>query len=122
MRACFGQQLPAQQLTDLLVIVSELTTNAARHGAGEIRLRVSVENDRVYGEVSDQGTGFVTEVRDRGIDEVGNKGLLIVGTLAERWGIHAGSSHVWFEIAPGRHGSRADPQLQSHRRPPQLDA
>jgi anti-sigma regulatory factor (Ser/Thr protein kinase) len=92
--------LPAQQLADLLVIVSELTTNATLHGVGEIRLLVSVENGRVVGEVIDQGSGFVSEAPDHGIGGVGKQGLPIVATMAERWGIHEGSSHVWFELAP----------------------
>lgn len=66
----FRDDLPAQQLADLLVIVSELTSNAVLHGDGEIRVRVSVENGRVYGEVIDGGGGFVNAVHRRGIDEV----------------------------------------------------
>jgi anti-sigma regulatory factor (Ser/Thr protein kinase) len=98
-RRSFAAELPTQQLDDLLVIVSELTTNAVLHGVGEIRLRVSVENSRASGEIVDQGRGFAGDVRDHGIDEFGKKGLLIVARLAERWGIHEGSSHVWFELA-----------------------
>src|ERR1700710_49451 len=97
-QARFEEDLPAQQLDDLLVIVSELTTNAVLHGTGQIRLRVNVKNGRVYGEVVDEGCGFVNDVRDRGIDEIGKKGLLIVAALVEQWGIHEGSSHVWFEL------------------------
>ena len=70
------------------------------HGAGEIRVRVSVESGRVYGEVIDGGGGFVSDVDRRGFDEVGKKGRVIVGALSARWGIHEGSSHVWFELAP----------------------
>jgi hypothetical protein len=95
----YADELPAQQLADLLVIVSELTTNATLHGVGEISLGVSVENGCVFGEVIDQGSGFVGDVGGHGLDEVGRKGLLIVATLADRWGIHEGSSHVWFELA-----------------------
>ncbi len=118
----FGEELPAQQLDDLLVIVSELTTNAALYGVGEIRLRVSVDDGRVYGEVVDEGVGFVREVRDRGIDEVGQKGLMIVAMLAERWGIHEGTSHVWFEVASGDESQAAAPRLATRRPPCQLDA
>jgi anti-sigma regulatory factor (Ser/Thr protein kinase) len=95
----YGDELPAQQLADLLVIVSELTTNATLHGVGEISLAVSVENGCVFGEVIDQGSGFVGDIGVHERDDVGRKGLLIVATLADRWGIHEGSSHVWFELA-----------------------
>ncbi|HEV2060079.1 MAG TPA: hypothetical protein VGR11_12040 [Solirubrobacteraceae bacterium] len=58
-RARFEQELPVRHLDDLLVIVSELTSNAVLHGAGDIRLRVSVENGRVYGELIDEGSSHV---------------------------------------------------------------
>lgn len=121
-QARFNDALPVDQLADLLVIVSELTTNATLHGVGEIRLRVSIESGRVFGEVSDQGGGFANEVADRGIGEVGNKGLLIVAALAEAWGIHDGSSHVWFELAPGDRRAPARPDLGIRERPPELDS
>ena len=119
-QARFAHDLPAQQLDDLLVVVSELTSNAVLHGAGEIRLRVSVENGCVYGEVIDDGTGFVQDVRVRGIGEVGGKGLVIVAALAEQWGIHEGSSHVWFELTPRIDCDIVDPELGTAERPPQL--
>jgi serine/threonine-protein kinase RsbW len=117
----FGGDLPAQQLDDLLVIVSELASNAVLHGSGEIRLRVTVDDGCVYGEVIDEGGGFVTDVRRRGIDEVGKKGLVIVAALSARWGIHAGSSHVWFELSPRDERDIVDPGLGTAERPPQLD-
>jgi anti-sigma regulatory factor (Ser/Thr protein kinase) len=70
---CAGE-LSAQQLDDLLVIVSELTTNATLHGVGQIELRLSVKNGRVFGEVIDQGSGFGSDDRDHSTDEVGKKG------------------------------------------------
>jgi anti-sigma regulatory factor (Ser/Thr protein kinase) len=100
-------ELPAQQLADLLVLVSELTTNATLHGRGEIRLRVHIEDGRVFGAVIDEGGGFVLEAPVRGIDEVGKRGLPIVATMAEDWGIHEGSSHVWFELAPAMNANRS---------------
>lgn len=120
-QARYEEQLPARQLDDLLTIVSELTTNAVLHGAGEIRLRVNAESGRVYGEVVDDGGGFVGDVRNRGMEEIGKKGLLIVAALAEQWGIHEGSSHVWFELAPGLDLEAVEPELGTGGRPPQLD-
>jgi two-component sensor histidine kinase len=119
--ARFAPQLSAQQLADLLVIVSELTTNATLYGVGEIRLRINVENGRVYGEVVDEGSGFVGDVREQGIEEIGKRGLLIVAALAEQWGIHEGSSHVWFELAAGEDREPADPELGTEHRPAELE-
>ena len=36
--------------------------------------------------------------RDRPATDVGGWGLHLVQTLSERWGVHEGSTHVWFEI------------------------
>ena len=119
--ARYGDELSPAQLGDLLVIVSELTTNAMLHGAGRIRLRVTLEDDRLYGEVIDEGSGFPTEVRERGVDELGGKGLLLVSALSDRWGIHEGSSHVWFEIGPDDERQPVEPVLGADERPPELE-
>ena len=119
--ARYVEELSPGQLGDLLVIVSELTTNAMLHGAGRIRLRVALEDGRLYGEVVDEGSGFPTDVRERGVDELGGKGLLLVSALADRWGIHEGSSHVWFEIGPDDEREPVEPELGTDERPPELD-
>jgi anti-sigma regulatory factor (Ser/Thr protein kinase) len=111
-RTWCSEELPAEQLADLLVIVSELTTNAMLHGVGEIRLRISVENGVVFGAVIDQGDGFLREAPDHGIDKVGKQGLPIVATMAEHWGILEGSSHVWFELAPAMDANPSGPSSE----------
>jgi anti-sigma regulatory factor (Ser/Thr protein kinase) len=83
---------------DAELVVSELVANAIRHGEGEVRLRLIVQGSTLAGEVVDEGTGIEQEVRAVGVDEFGGRGLQIVATLATQWGIHEGSSHVWFEI------------------------
>ena len=119
--ARYGADLAPAQLDDLLVIVSELTTNAMLHGAGRIRLRVTLEHGRLYGEVVDEGSGFPSEARERGVDELGGKGLLLVSALADRWGIHEGSSHVRFEIGPDDEREPVEPELGADERPAELD-
>ncbi len=117
----FAGRISAHELEDLQVIVSELTTNALRHGAGEIRLRALLEDGRVHGEVIDEGHGFESEVGERGIGAIGGKGLRIVGELAQRWGIHEGTSHVWFELAPDAEPEPVAPRLGAEHRPDALD-
>lgn len=82
------------------LVVSELVTNAVRHGPGElISLRLVVEPDGgVRGEVVDQGDGHVA-IRDQDVDgREGGRGLLIVDRLTTGWGVSPGSTHVWFEL------------------------
>jgi anti-sigma regulatory factor (Ser/Thr protein kinase) len=91
--------VPAATLADVTLAVSELVTNAVLHGSGGIELRLAADGQSVKGEVIDEGEGFERQIRnDGGVDGVAGRGLLIVGQLAERWGVHEGTTHVWFEI------------------------
>jgi len=123
LRERFGPELSHAELAEAEVVISELVTNALVHGSGAIRLRLTVDDDTVAGEVVDDGPGFEGEVREAGAQDVSGRGLGIVGGVAERWGIHDGSSHVWFELARRRPGSDAiaPPELGEERRPDELD-
>jgi anti-sigma regulatory factor (Ser/Thr protein kinase) len=82
------------------LLVSELVTNAVKYGGGR-EIRLELESDRpskVRAEVIDQGLGFIPVARDRPATEAGGWGLHLVQTLSNRWGVHEGSTHVWFEI------------------------
>ncbi|MEU4772521.1 sensor histidine kinase [Micromonospora sp. NPDC023644] len=50
-------QLPADDVEDLVVAVSEIVTNALRHGRPPVRLRVWAGDDRIVATVSDGGDG-----------------------------------------------------------------
>jgi anti-sigma regulatory factor (Ser/Thr protein kinase) len=91
----------APELTgDVRLLVSELITNSVKYGGeGDVRLIVSSDGpEHVHVEVVDQGAGFVPRARDRPATEVGGWGLHLVESLAQRWGVREGSTHVWFEI------------------------
>jgi anti-sigma regulatory factor (Ser/Thr protein kinase) len=103
--------LPAELRSRLRLVVSELVTNAVRHGEGAIELRLWRDGTTVRGEVVDEGGGFEHEVRREGWDEVGGRGLGIVERMTRRWGIREGTTHVWFELDPGGTGAPRDPTL-----------
>ena len=87
-------------MPDVKLLVSELVTNSVKYG-GEGALRLQIDTDgprKLRAEVIDQGVGFVPVARDRPATEVGGWGLHLVQTLSNRWGVHEGSTHVWFEI------------------------
>ena len=109
-------------LEDLHLVVSELVTNAVMHGQGPIRLRLQIEAGDVWGEVIDAGGGFEYEVRRVGpFSTTGGRGLLIVDRLTTRWGVHEGTTHVWFAMLTGSHRREgAGPHVGEERRPPQL--
>ncbi|GAC1435139.1 MAG: hypothetical protein NVSMB51_03930 [Solirubrobacteraceae bacterium] len=96
-----GGRVPDATLDDVLLVVSELVTNALVHGQGMIELRVELDGQSVKGEVIDEGGGFEREMRVEGVQEVGGHGLAIVGQVAANWGVHEGTTHVWFELPLG---------------------
>lgn len=79
-------------------MVSELVTNALRHGHGGITLRACLDADRLLVEVIDDGSGFERDLRRRDFRDVGGWGLEIVEDASSRWGVHEGTTHVWFEL------------------------
>jgi anti-sigma regulatory factor (Ser/Thr protein kinase) len=85
---------------DVKLLVSELITNSVKYGGdGLVTLILRSEApEHVHVEVVDQGSGFVPVARARPKTEPGGWGLHMVETLTERWGVHEGSTHVWFEI------------------------
>jgi len=91
-------------VTDLLLLVSELVTNACVHGAEPMRVLLDVDEGRVRVEVED-GSPMMPEVqRPDGSSTIG-RGLLIVKSLSRAWGaerVGAGKV-VWAEmpIRPG---------------------
>jgi anti-sigma regulatory factor (Ser/Thr protein kinase) len=107
----------------LCLIVSELVTNAVMHGQGAIRLRLQLDGRDLRGEVIDDGSGFEHELRAAGPAATSGRGLLIVDRLTTRWGVHEGTTHVWFEMLTGWRGPHgAGPHVGEERRPLQLPA
>jgi signal transduction histidine kinase len=98
--------LPAELESTLLLLTCELVNNAVRHGgAGEehvIELELSeLESGNVRVQVSDPGVGFDHAPRDQPLDEEGGWGLVLIESMAERWGVeHDDGTRVWFELAP----------------------
>jgi len=80
------------------LLVSELATNALRHGSGDIRLRM-LRDRTLMCEVWDQGYAQPRRRRAQATDE-GGRGLQLVSLLAERWGSRRTPSGkiVWFEL------------------------
>jgi anti-sigma regulatory factor (Ser/Thr protein kinase) len=96
----FGANLDPAVVPDVKLLVSELISNSVKYGReGQVQLIMRSEGpDHVHVEVVDQGVGFVPAARDRPKTEPGGWGLHLVEALTKRWGVHEGSTHVWFEI------------------------
>src|SRR5437660_1318660 len=91
-------------LENVTLLVSELVTNAVRHGhLGSndwVDVLVEAEGAVVRVDVGDPGPGFRPPDEVRPFDDHG-WGLYLVSRIAERWGVDAEDSRtdVWFEIS-----------------------
>ncbi|MGH3345317.1 MAG: ATP-binding protein [Carbonactinosporaceae bacterium] len=94
------------------LLVSELVTNAvthAEHGGAAVTLLVMSSAGTVRVEVHDADPTPPKVRHPDGLDEDG-RGLLLVTTLAHRWGVRplpTGGKAVWFEITHPRPGTGA---------------
>lgn len=84
---------------DLMLLVSELVTNAVRHARGDaFEVRLEVKPDVLRLEVHDDGSGFEPEIAPSD-DGSGGYGLYIVDRLADRWGVERDARGViWLEV------------------------
>ncbi len=102
-RFCEGQDVSPSAVATLLLLVSEVVTNAVIHPEAERRAMITLHawltRGTVHVEVQDAGPRFTPAPRnpDR-LD--GGFGLYLVEREAARWGVGPGpTTTVWFEVA-----------------------
>jgi anti-sigma regulatory factor (Ser/Thr protein kinase) len=96
-------QIPTVTLENIEMMVSELASNCILHGATSFEVCVVRADGRLRIEVTDFGEG--TPVRlDIDTERLGGRGLLIVGRLADDWGVDylttRSGKTVWFTVDP----------------------
>ncbi|MEW2398818.1 SpoIIE family protein phosphatase [Streptomyces sp. NPDC046862] len=97
-------KLAAWELTEMAftveLVVSELVTNAIRHGAPPIQLRLIHDDSTLICEVSDC-SGTAPHLRRAKTFDEGGRGLLLVAQLTQRWGSrHTGEGKtIWAELS-----------------------
>ncbi|SDY15330.1 Anti-sigma regulatory factor (Ser/Thr protein kinase) [Micromonospora pattaloongensis] len=79
--------LPTARVAELVVVASELVTNAIRHGDGRGRLRLWTADGMLHCQVTDDGPGFAGDapVRPRRPEPgaVGGRGLWLVAEFCD---------------------------------------
>ena len=86
---------------DLLLIATELLSNAVKFSSDEVALALSVRRRAIRVSVTDSDPSPAAP-RAAGLDASGGRGLAIVAALAKRWGqtpYVAGCKEVWAEVS-----------------------
>jgi anti-sigma regulatory factor (Ser/Thr protein kinase) len=95
--------IPELARQDILLLVTELVTNAVRHGADgaseQLGVQVLICPERLRVEVRDRGDGFEPHQADSARGDHGGWGLVLVEELSDRWGVlrDGDGTVVWFE-------------------------
>lgn len=94
-----------ERYQDAVLLVSELVSNAVRHGSGPtVALSAELRDGCCHVQIVDDGPGFTPPpAADVTTTAASGRGLPIVNALSDGWGVYEGNStHVWFEISlPG---------------------
>ncbi len=97
-----GGLLDADQAQSLRLIISEVVTNALRHGDDGERIDLAVTPKPAFlcVQVTDDGPGLAPRPRALDIEEEGGFGLFFVEQLTRRWGVTRENrrTRVWFEL------------------------
>ena len=97
---CQAGGLEGDAVETAVLLTSETVTNAFLHGRSDARLAVTVSTEAILIQVGDDDSR-VPAVVEQHPDAVSGRGLMILESLAARWGIgdDAQGKVVWFEVA-----------------------
>jgi anti-sigma regulatory factor (Ser/Thr protein kinase) len=88
----------------VLLVVSELVTNALIHTDGRVRMDLTLINTRLRVAIADASPRSPVRPTSIGWEATGGRGILLVEALSATWGTLpvSGGKQVWAEIALGR--------------------
>uniref|UniRef100_UPI00357135CE SpoIIE family protein phosphatase n=1 Tax=Streptomyces sulfonofaciens TaxID=68272 RepID=UPI00357135CE len=93
----------AHDLDTVLLVVSELVTNALVHTEGQVRLELTLVGDRLRIAVGDSSPRTPVKPTNIGWEATGGRGILLVQAVSDAWGTLpvSGGKQVWSEILLG---------------------
>ncbi len=103
-RSFLREVLPESAQADLtdviLLLVTELVTNAVIHARTSIHVQVAVDSQRVRIDVQDDAPDPPVR-KSASSESLNGRGLLLLDRLADRWGFEPNPSGktVWFEVS-----------------------
>jgi anti-sigma regulatory factor (Ser/Thr protein kinase) len=97
LRGFLASRVGAEVIDDAALVLSELATNALRHGLGEVVVRASVSaHGDVRLSVTDSGSELPM-LQPVDLERIGGLGLRVVDRLSSAWGVapFPGGKTVW---------------------------
>ncbi|MET7455261.1 SpoIIE family protein phosphatase [Streptomyces sp. NPDC005574] len=93
--------VPGEAMDPVLLVVSELVTNALVHTDGQVRLDLTLVNQRLRVAVTDSSPRTPVKPTSIGWEATGGRGILLVEAMSAVWGTVpvSGGKQVWSEIA-----------------------
>lgn len=93
--------LPATLVDTAILLTSEVVSNAVLHARSAPTVAVRLASDRVRVEVDDSSPALPVR-KHYGIEATTGRGLMLLETLADRWGAERVGSgkRVWFDLDP----------------------
>ncbi|MFI8105924.1 ATP-binding protein [Streptomyces sp. NPDC086023] len=82
-----GCEAAGSRADDVLLVVSELVTNACRHAGGADEVRVRLQQGELVVEVEDASDVLPEEPADEAKGESGGYGCQLVTALSDHWGV-----------------------------------
>lgn len=94
-------RIPAELAEDVLLLVSELVTNAVLHARTTVHVSARLERGRILVAVGDDDPHNAPRRSEPGVTATSGRGMRLVDLLASSWGVEMGptSKVVWFEAA-----------------------
>ncbi len=92
-------RIPTEVAEDVLLLVSELVTNAVLHARTAVRVSASAKGGHIMVSVGDDDPLHAPSAAERGTLATSGRGIRLVELLASSWGVEveAQSKIVWFE-------------------------
>lgn len=98
---CTAAALGADVCELAALLTSELVTNAVRYGGSSAVLEAHLPDGVLRVSVADDNPDLPSEGNAPDLTAEGGRGVLLVSTLAARWGVEvlpSGGKAVWFEL------------------------
>jgi anti-sigma regulatory factor (Ser/Thr protein kinase) len=97
------REVPVAVVDDLLLLVSELVTNAVVHAGSPAVVRLDADIERIKVAVADRDADRAPSIVEPDPLSSSGRGVLLVDRLAARWGVEpqCEGKVVWFELPRG---------------------